>query len=168
MRRTQALLILLIPLLLCMIITPSYSNELYDEEQITVEGQVNKPLHPESAQNVKDNSKDTVQWRKRREQPNFQTPPPAATKSYSINVVARAYCLGGFTSRGNPTRVGVVAVDPRIIPFGSRIFIPGYGWGTALDTGGAIQGNSIDIWMPTYSQCMQWGVRSLTIKIVKP
>ena len=73
-----------------------------------------------------------------------------------------------MTSRGVQTRVGVIAVDPRIIPYGSKIYIPGYGWGTALDTGGAIKGNTIDIWMPTYNQCIQWGVRDLTIKVVKP
>ena len=73
-----------------------------------------------------------------------------------------------MTSRGVQTRVGVIAVDPNVIPYGSKIYVPGYGWGTALDTGGAIKGNVIDIWMPTYNQCIQWGVRDLTIKVVKP
>lgn len=181
MRKTQALFVFLIPLLMCMLVSPLYSNGLlYGEEQITVDGQVdfdvqltvegkvNGPSRLKLAQDDKNTLNDTVQWRKRRQQNNYQTPPEETKKSISINVEARAYCLGGFTSRGTPTRVGAVAVDPRIIPLGSKIYIPGYGWGTALDTGGAIKGNSIDIWMPTYSQCMQWGVREITIKVVKP
>jgi len=181
MRRTQAVFVFFIPLLMCMLSSPLYPNGLlYGEEQITVEGQVNfdgqitvegnvnGTARLKLAQDSKESLKDTVQWRKRRQQFNYQEPPDETGKSVSMNVEARAYCLRGFTSRGTPTRVGAVAVDPRIIPLGSRIYIPGYGWGTALDTGGAIKGNSIDIWMPTYSQCMQWGVRNITIKVVKP
>jgi 3D (Asp-Asp-Asp) domain-containing protein len=170
MRRTQALSIVFISMLLIMLAGPVYCGEIFyfDEELITVEGKVDANSQLRFAQHEKANSRDTVQWRKRREQNSYQAPPENAKSSITIQVVVRAYCLGGFTSRGTPTRVGAVAVDPGVIPFGSKMYIPGYGWGTALDTGGAIRGNSIDIWMPTYSQCMQWGVRTLTIKVVKP
>ncbi len=48
-----------------------------------------------------------------------------------------------------PTAAGVVAVDPTVIPLGSRLTIPGYGTGIAADTGGAVHGNVIDLWFPT-------------------
>ena len=55
----------------------------------------------------------------------------------------------GRTSTGIPTAPGVVAVDPTVIPLGTRMTIPGYGDGVAADTGGAVHGNTIDLWFPT-------------------
>ena len=52
---------------------------------------------------------------------------------------------GKITRRGNPVGRGRIAVDPSVIPFRSVVFIPGYGWATADDTGGAIKGNRIDL-----------------------
>jgi len=60
---------------------------------------------------------------------------------------------------------GIVAVDPRVIPLGTRLYIPGYGEGVAADTGGAIIGNRIDLWMPTSTQAFAWGRRTVTITI---
>ena len=111
---------------------------------------------------------DLLKARKKREGHIYQNAPQDTSKQYQLTVKSHAYCLRGLTSRGVPTRMGVIAVDPKVIPYGSKIYIPGYGWGTALDTGGAIKGNTIDIWMPTYSQCMDWGTRNIKITVVKP
>lgn len=83
----------------------------------------------------------------------------------SLNVMAYSYCLNGRTASGRYTAPGIVAVDTRVIPMGSKLYIPGYGWGVAADTGGAIQGNKIDVWFPSSGQCYQWGVRPVTIKV---
>lgn len=83
----------------------------------------------------------------------------------SLNVMAYSYCLSGRTASGRATAPGIVAVDTRVIPMGSKLYIPGYGWGVAADTGGAINGNKIDVWFPTLGQCYQWGVRPVTIKV---
>lgn len=106
--------------------------------------------------------------RRKRESHPYQEPPKVLNKQFTLKVEANAYCLRGLTSRGVQTRTGVIAVDPKVIPYGSKIHIPGYGWGTALDTGGAMRGKVIDIWMPTYSQCMSWGRRTVTITVVTP
>ncbi len=83
----------------------------------------------------------------------------------TLNVQAYAYALTGRTASGRYTAPGIVAVDPRVIPLGSKLYIPGYGWGVAADTGGAILGNKIDVWFPSTSQCYQWGVRNVTIQV---
>ena len=64
----------------------------------------------------------------------------------TLTVSATGYTIRGRTSTGIPTAPGVVAVDPAVIPLGTRLTIPGYGIGIAADTGGAVQGNTIDVW----------------------
>ncbi|WP_067931992.1 3D domain-containing protein [Alicyclobacillus kakegawensis] len=66
----------------------------------------------------------------------------------------------GITSTGVPVQAGVtVAVDPSVIPYGSKLYIPGIGFRIAQDTGGAIQGHHIDIYMQSLSEAIQFGVR---------
>ena len=85
-----------------------------------------------------------------------------------LRVRATAYAIHGRTASGSHTVHGTIAVDPRIIPIGTRIFVPGYGWGKALDTGGGVRGNVIDLWMPTSRQCYQWGNRHVEILVEAP
>ena len=87
------------------------------------------------------------------------------TGGRTLRVQAYSYCLSGRTASGRATAHGVVAVDTRVIPMGSKLFIPGYGWAVAADTGGAIVGNKIDVWFPSLGQCYQWGVRPVTIQV---
>jgi 3D (Asp-Asp-Asp) domain-containing protein len=88
-----------------------------------------------------------------------------ASGEYSLSVVATGYALPGTTATGKPVGWGAVAVDPSVIPLGSRLGIPGYGVGVAADTGGAIQGARIDLWFPTTDQALAWGTRVVTITV---
>lgn len=102
--------------------------------------------------------------------PSSPSPPPAAPSSglepgMTLVVDAVAYSLPGYTASGMPVGPGVVAVDPSVIPLGTRMFIPGYGEGIAADTGSAIIGNIIDLWFPTYVQAASWGRKTVTITI---
>ena len=88
---------------------------------------------------------------------------------------ATAYCLRGTTATGTSAQEGVVAVDPKFIPFGTRMFIITndgeyiYGIGTAEDAGDSnIIGNRIDLWYPTLAECIQFGYRECTIYILGP
>jgi 3D (Asp-Asp-Asp) domain-containing protein len=81
----------------------------------------------------------------------------------TLTVTASAYALPGRTATGIPVGWGVVAVDPGVIPLGTRMTIPGYGDAVAADTGGAVSGASIDLWFPTVAQANAWGRRSVTI-----
>lgn len=88
-------------------------------------------------------------------------------KSYSRKLVVKAYSYtgGGRTAMGTRARVGEIAVDPRVIPLGTNVYIEGIGARRAEDTGGNIKGNTIDIYMATHAECIRWGVRYVTIYI---
>jgi 3D (Asp-Asp-Asp) domain-containing protein len=90
---------------------------------------------------------------------------PIATSGATITVSTTGYTLGGRTATGVPTTVGVVAVDPAVIPLGTRMTIPGYGEAVAADTGGAVHGNVIDLWFPSAAEALRWGRRTVTITI---
>ena len=82
-----------------------------------------------------------------------------------LTVGATGYALSGTTATGMPVGWGVVAVDPSVIPLGTRMSIPGYGEGVAADTGSAIQGATIDVWFPSASQALAWGRRTVTVTL---
>ena len=73
----------------------------------------------------------------------------------------------GLTAMGIPATYGIVAVDPDIIPLGSRVYIPGYGEALAADTGGAIVGYRIDLCMESYDEAMDFGRRNVTVFVLK-
>jgi 3D (Asp-Asp-Asp) domain-containing protein/chromosome segregation ATPase len=93
--------------------------------------------------------------------------PPSSTPSggRKLTVEATGYAIHGSTATGIPTGWGVVAVDPSVIPLGTRMYVPGYGEGVAADTGSAVKGNIIDLWFPTREQALQWGRRTVTITL---
>lgn len=95
-----------------------------------------------------------------------------ATKTFYVEATAyTAYCAGcsgttatGIDLRSNPG-VKVIAVDPRIIPLGSKVWVEGYGHAVAGDTGGAIKGNKVDLFMPSKTSANQWGRKKVQIKV---
>jgi 3D (Asp-Asp-Asp) domain-containing protein len=97
-------------------------------------------------------------------------PAPAVAPSVTdgtrtLTVSSTGYSLPGRTATGLPVGFGIVAVDPAVIPLGTRISIPGYGEGVAADTGGAVQGLTIDLWFPTLAEALAWGRRTVTITL---
>ena len=64
---------------------------------------------------------------------------------------------GPSTAMGHPAVFGVVAVDPRVIPLGTRVYVVGYGYAMAYDTGGDIKGDRIDLCFDTGGECERWG-----------
>lgn len=75
---------------------------------------------------------------------------------------------GGYstTAMGTEIRYGVAAVDPNVIPLGTRLYIEGYGYARAEDTGGAIKGNKIDLVFGSKSQSNNWGRRTVRVTIL--
>jgi 3D (Asp-Asp-Asp) domain-containing protein len=83
----------------------------------------------------------------------------------TLTVTSTGYSMPGRTATGLPVGPGIVAVDPAVIPLGTRLSIPGYGEGVAADTGGAVQGLTIDLWFPTLAEALAWGRRTVTISL---
>jgi len=87
----------------------------------------------------------------------------------TLNVDSTAYTFtGNKTATGVQPSQGMIAVDPKVIPLGSRVYVEGYGYAIAADTGGAIRGNRIDVFFPTLRQCINWGRKSIHIYIINP
>ena len=91
--------------------------------------------------------------------------PPFPARPRTLTVVASGYALPGRTATGIRVSWGVVAVDPSVIPLGTRMTIPGYGEGVAADVGSAIKGARIDLWFPTRAKAFEWGLRTVTITV---
>ena len=91
----------------------------------------------------------------------------AKPQPYRLKVDAVAYHLPGSTALGIPVRKGVVAVDPRLIPLGTKLHVPGYGHSIAADVGVAIKGRIIDLWMPSTKAARSWGRRTVTITVYR-
>lgn len=87
--------------------------------------------------------------------------------SDSFTIEATAYTwTGNTTATGTWPKIGTIAVDPTHIPLGSKVYVVGYGFATAEDTGGAIKGNIIDLYMDTEQDCLNWGRRNVTIYLL--
>jgi 3D (Asp-Asp-Asp) domain-containing protein len=92
-------------------------------------------------------------------------PPEPTTSGTRLTVRAVAYSLPGRTASGMPVGWGVVAVDPSVIPLGTRMTVPGYGEAIAADTGSAVTGLVIDLWFPSLAQAKAWGAHTVTITL---
>jgi 3D (Asp-Asp-Asp) domain-containing protein/uncharacterized protein YabE (DUF348 family) len=90
----------------------------------------------------------------------------------AFSMLATAYdphCYGcsGTTAVGLPAGFGIVAVDPRVIPLGTRLYVEGYGPALAGDTGGAIKGYRIDLGFNTYTSAINFGERPVRVFVLK-
>ena len=91
----------------------------------------------------------------------------SSSQGKTMNVVAAAYTGHGTTSTGQKPSWGTIAVDPRVIPYGTKIYIPAFDKVfVANDCGGAIKGNKIDIFMNSNSECNNWGRKTIEIQIL--
>lgn len=90
-------------------------------------------------------------------------------RSAARSFKATAYCLKGKTAIGSGVRRGIVAADPRVIPLGTRIYINAgkySGTYTVTDTGGAIKGRILDLWVPSCGEAIRFGRRNITVSIL--
>lgn len=72
----------------------------------------------------------------------------------------------GTTPVRDPDGISTIAVDPSIIPLGSKVYIPGYGLAIASDTGGLINGNRIDLFLNSEDECINWGVQTVSLYLI--
>ncbi|MDV5114348.1 3D domain-containing protein [Clostridium perfringens] len=120
----------------------------------------------EAAKNNAANSSNTTSS-------NNSSSQPSSDGKYkkTLSMEATAYSGGALTAMGlkpvrDPGGISTIAVDPSVIPLGSKVYIPGYGYAIASDTGGVIKGNIIDLYMNSHDECISWGRRQVTLHIV--
>lgn len=90
-----------------------------------------------------------------------------ATAYWAVNGVGRTYTASGRKAVWNPDGYSTIAVDPSVIPYGTRLFVQDYGFAIAADTGAAIKGNKIDVYFNTYKQACDWGVKYVNVYVLK-
>ncbi len=89
------------------------------------------------------------------------------TKVMSMKATAYTH-TGSRTATGTNPKAGfTVAVDPKEIPLGSKLYVDGYGYAKAEDTGGAIKGKKIDLFFDTERECVNWGVQNVRVYVLK-
>ncbi len=89
---------------------------------------------------------------------------------YGKAVIAKGPSKGkkkkiGVTASGTKATPGTIAADTRAYPFGTLMYIPGYGYGNVEDRGGAIKGEKIDLYFKTHKQALNWGRRKVPVKV---
>lgn len=73
----------------------------------------------------------------------------------------------GITASGTRARVGTVAADTRLLPMGTILYIPGYGWGRVEDRGGAIKGHKLDLFFESHQDALEWGRQQVDVRVWK-
>ena len=102
---------------------------------------------------------------------NSNTPSKPSSGKKTLSMEATAYSGHTTTAMGlkpvrDPNGISTVAVDPNVIPLGSKVYVSGYGYAIASDTGGAIKGNIIDLFMNSEAECTQFGRQQVTVTII--
>lgn len=146
-------------------------DKLIKEEVIHVETIV-KPIDQVFEEGTKDVfTKDRGDFTARKAIKMVATAYEAGPRSTGKRPVDKGY---GITASGARAKRGTVAVDPRVIPLGTKLYIksltpgvPDYGFAIAQDTGGAIKGNKIDLFMDTVWECLQFGRRPVMVYILQ-
>lgn len=157
--------------------------QVHNIDLIYIGQHLNIPGCEEVVANTKTNEKAIYNKEVNKSKASTSHKPTAAKTATSsssnyttMNVEATAYtayCAGcsgvtatGINLRSNPNQK-VIAVDPRVIPLGSKVYVEGYGMAIAGDTGGAIKGNRIDLFIPNRQKMNDFGRRMVQIKVYK-
>lgn len=133
-------------------------------------------FNQETIQNQQSNQSDLQQNQQNQTAPQIQQPQVSepAVNSEPINSLvleasayrATAYCLKGRTAMGGGVRRGIVAADPRVLPLGTQIQLDAGSYSgtyTVADTGGAVRGRKLDIWVPSCSEANRFGRRTVMV-----
>lgn len=144
---------------------------------LSVAGQSSAPVSSEPVQKQAPVQKEQITKKAAPKKETAKAESSSASQSVQkeMTVTATAYTandggISGITATGvnlnkNPN-AKVIAVDPNVIPLGSKVYVEGYGEAIAADTGGAIKGNKIDVHVPSKSQAKNWGVKSVKVKVL--
>ncbi|MEO4053832.1 LysM peptidoglycan-binding domain-containing protein [Solibacillus sp. CAU 1738] len=149
------------------------SDMIYSGDTLVVSGSGDKAKQ-ERIKSQKETNKQTQSKQTQSKQTQSKQPPKAVEKTLTMEATAyTANCNGcsGITANGTDLRsnpnLKVIAVDPNVIPLGTKVWVEGYGEAIAADTGGAIKGNKIDVFIPSKDDANSWGIKTVTVKILE-
>ena len=139
----------------------------------TAQAQQEQAAQAQAAQEQAQKEQAAQQQQQAAQQQQQQSQQQASGKSMTVEATAyTANCAGcsgttatGVNLKSNPNQ-RVIAVDPSVIPLGSKVYVEGYGQAVAADTGGAIKGNRIDVFVSSDSAAQDWGRRSVKITVI--
>ena len=95
-------------------------------------------------------------------------PDSTGEKTTAVSYRATAYCLQGKTASGKSVRRGIIAADTRVLPLGTQVSINAGSWSgdyVVADTGGAVKGKKIDVWVPSCSEAKRFGSRTIKLHV---
>lgn len=131
------------------------------------------PAAAQSAQDAAENSTDKPRKEKANPtaagSPASQTETAASAAGQERHFVATAYSLRGRTASGRPVSRGLIAADHKVLPLGTRVRLEAGGYSgeyVVADTGGAVRGRKIDIWVPNSSEAMRFGRRPVKLTVL--
>jgi len=145
-------------------VTISISADLSNSQEVFLQQQEQNKKSVTKA-TVTENENQTTT--KTNNTPEEKTANSASKNAGGFN--ATAYCLRGRTANGGSVRRGIVAADPRVLPLGTRIYLNAGSYSgnyIVADTGGAVRGRKLDIWVPNCSEAMRFGRRSVSVNIL--
>jgi 3D (Asp-Asp-Asp) domain-containing protein len=140
--------------------TVEIANETTDETKNNNKTNNKTAADPRAAENTNNETSEIAET-------------PGENKSEKISgliaFTATAYSLRGRTASGSGVRRGIVAADPRVLPLGTRIYISAGQYSgnyIVADTGGAVKGRKLDLWMPSTAEAIRFGRRKVSIKVL--
>jgi 3D (Asp-Asp-Asp) domain-containing protein len=145
-------------------VTTSISADLSNSQEVFLQQEQNKKSAAKATVAETENQTTT---NKTNNTPEEKTANSTSKNAGGFN--ATAYCLRGRTANGGSVRRGIVAADPRVLPLGTRIYLNAGGYSgnyIVADTGGAVRGRKLDIWVPNCSEAMRFGRRSVSVNIL--
>lgn len=155
------------------LILPGDGLAISGDQKIATSSNQGNTQKNQSTSTPKKNVQNYQTEEKTTNQPKEQVPVASSGKEMTVTATAyTAYCEGcsgttytGIDLRANPNQK-VIAVDPSVIPLGSRVWVEGYGEAIAGDIGGAIKGNIIDVFLEHQQEALNWGRRTVKIKVL--
>ncbi|MFS0750223.1 LysM peptidoglycan-binding domain-containing protein [Oceanobacillus sp. 1P07AA] len=146
------------------------------DQELSIKGELDTKENKETPQQEQNTSEQPEEQPEAEESNASESTEESAPAGETISMSATAYtakcdgCSGvtytGIDLNSNPN-AKVVAVDPNVIPLGSEVYVDGYGYATAADIGGAINGNKIDLHVPTKEEANNYGVQQVDVTIVE-
>ncbi|PFR96595.1 3D domain-containing protein [Priestia megaterium] len=149
------------------------AEQAQKEQQQAQAEQAQKEQQQAQAEQAQEEQQQAQAEQAQKQQQPAESSQQASGKSMTVEATAyTANCAGcsGTTATGvdlkaNPNQK-VIAVDPSVIPLGSKVYVEGYGEAVAADTGGAIKGNRIDVFVPSEGDAQQFGRKSVKITVM--